>query len=84
MFLENRPKAINDIRQKLDSIPHDEKLQSFDMSELKEICSQILNEDKFDVKCFQTDRALTYLDHLRSISQQCEDDQDLNRAYEYS
>ena len=54
------------------------------MSELKEICSQILNEDKFDVKCFQTDRALTYLDHLRSISQQCEDDQDLNRAYEYS
>ena len=54
------------------------------MSELKNLCNQILDEERFDVKCFQTDKALTYIDHLRNSTERAEDDLDLTRAYEFS
>ena len=54
------------------------------MNELKDLCNFVLNEERMDIKCFQTDKALTYLDFLRQHTQLAEEDSDLSLAYEYS
>ena len=82
--MENRARAISDIQEKINCGSGEDSLSQFDMQELKSLCQGILDEDKFDLKCFQTDRAMVYFDHLRGISQRAMDDQDLNRVYEYS
>lgn len=82
--LENRDHTISHIWNKSKAIDEDKRLELFDMMELKLLCNQILDEDRFDVKCFQTDKALTYMDLLRDSANRAEDDLDLNRAYEYS
>ena len=54
------------------------------INELKEVCNFVLNEERMDIKCFKTDKALTYLDFLRQKTQLAEDDSDLCQAYNYS
>ena len=44
----------------------------------------MINEDRFDIKCFQSDRALVCMDFLKHHTLLAEDDSDLHRAYEYS
>ena len=54
------------------------------MNELKDLCNFALNEERMDIKCFQTDKALTYLDFLWQHTQLAEEDSDLSLAYENS
>ena len=56
----------------------------FDMGKLKNMIDMVLDEERFDVKCFQTDRALTCMDYLRRQTFEAEDFSDLERAYEFS
>jgi hypothetical protein len=84
LHLENRFRALQSIKEKMNSGSGQDYLDEFDMSELKSICQGILDEDSFDMKCYQTDRAMVYFDYLRNISQKAFEDQDLNRVYEYS
>jgi hypothetical protein len=51
---------------------------------LKNLFNNVLNEERFDAKCFLTDRALVLMDFLRHHTIIAEDDADLHRAYEYS
>jgi hypothetical protein len=74
LLLENRPRAISDIQEKINCGSAEDYLSNFDMSELKSLCQGILDEEKFDLKCFQTDRALVYFDHLRGLSQSAMED----------
>jgi len=62
LSLENRANIINEIWDKFQYRAQEEKISRFDINELKNICTFILDEDKFDVKCYQTDRALAYMD----------------------
>lgn len=48
------------------------------------MCTNILQEEKFDVKCFQVDRAMVYLDQLKYSTINAQEDDDLSRAYDYS
>ena len=65
LSLQNRPQPLNDIKEKISKLESSQKLSNFDMAELKNLLSFVLQEEKFDIKCYQTDKALTYLDFLR-------------------
>lgn len=80
MELQNRPVAMNRIWNNLAT----QTLNDFDIKELKNLLSKVINEDRFDVKCFQSDRALACIDFLKLHTMLAEDDADLSTAYDYS
>lgn len=81
LSLENRQKVLQQISDRFSSL---EALSQFNVEELKSLISKVLHEERFDVKCYEADRALKTLDVIMNFAEEAQEIDEYLEAYELS